>query len=444
MKKHVVIVGGGFGGLYAAKRLKNAPVEVTLIDRRNHHLFQPLLYQVATGALSPADIASPLRGLLRHQKNARVLLGEVVDFDTGKKRVVLRDGTIDYDLLIVAAGAGNHYFGNDDWRRYAPSLKTVEDATEIRRRILTAFEAAERATDPDEIRAWLTFVVIGGGPTGVELAGALAEVAHHALKNEFRHINPADARIILVQSGGHILPAYAPELSEQAAAALKRLGVTVQTGARVTHVSADSVTFTRDDQAEHIPARTVLWTAGVKASSLGKALAQASGAALDRSGRVEVNADMTLPRHPEIFVIGDLACYTHQGDRPLPGVAQVAIQQGRYVGALIERQLQGRPARPFRYHDRGSLATVGRGAAVAEIGRLRLSGWLAWQLWLVIHLMYQFDVENRVLVLMQWFWNYVTHGRSALLITQRDSAASRQTGAHPKLATESGTWPRVR
>lgn len=444
MKKHVVIVGGGFGGLYAAKRLKNAPVDITLIDRRNHHLFQPLLYQVATGALSPADIASPLRGLLKRQQNARVLLGEVVDFDTGKKRVILRDGTIDYDLLIVAAGAGNHYFGNDEWRRYAPSLKTVEDATEIRRRILTAFEAAERATDPEEIRAWLTFVVIGGGPTGVEMAGALAEVAYDALQNEFRHINPSDARIILVQSGSHILPTYAPELSEQAAAALKRLGVEVQTNARVTHVSADSVTFTRDDQPEHLPARTVLWTAGVKASSLGKALAQACGAALDRSGRVEVNADMTLPGHPEIFVIGDLASYTHQGDSPLPGVAQVAIQQGRYVGGLIERQLQGKPARPFRYHDRGSLATVGRGAAVAEIGRLRLSGWLAWQLWLVIHLMYQFDVENRVLVLLQWLWNYITRGRSALLITQRDSAASRQTGVHPKLATDSGTWPLIR
>src|SRR5690606_93345 len=331
MRERVVIIGGGFGGLYAAHRLKDAPVNITLIDRRNHHLFQPLLYQVATGALSPADIATPLRRLLKNQQNARVLLGEVVDFDVVNKQVILRDGTIRYDKLIVAAGSGKHYFGNDQWEAVAPGLKTIEDATEIRRRVLSAFEAAERANDPAEVQSWLTFVVIGGGPTGVEMAGALAEVARETLRNEFRNINPVDARIVLVQSGDRVLPTYHPDLSARAAASLERLGVEVLTGRRVTDVEPAGVTISSGDQQQFIAARTVLWTAGVQASPLGQALAKAAGAQTDRGGRVIVEPDLSVPGHPDIFVVGDLAHYAHQTGQPLPGVAQVAIQQGRYV-----------------------------------------------------------------------------------------------------------------
>lgn len=418
MQEHIVIIGGGFAGLNAARQLKDAPVTITLIDRRNHHLFQPLLYQVATGELSPADIATPLRRVLKRQKNARVLLGEVIDFDVAGRRVILRDGAVRYDRLIVAAGAGDNYFGNDAWRRWAPSLKTVEDATEIRRRVLSAFEAAERSDDPDAIRAWLTFVVIGGGPTGVELAGALAEVARDTLRNEFRHIDPSQARIILVQSGDRVLPMYRPGLSARAAASLERLGVQVLTGARATDIGPEGVRLALGERSEQIPARTVLWAAGVQASPLGQALARATGAEVDRAGRVVVGPDLTVPGHPEISVLGDLASFTHQTGAPLPGVAQVAIQQGRYAGRAIRQQLRGRTSAPFHYRDPGSLATIGRGAAVAEIGQLRLSGWVAWQLWAIVHLMYQVDVENRVLVLVQWLWNFVTRGRSALLITE--------------------------
>lgn len=448
MNERIVIIGGGFGGLYAAKRLKNAPVEITLIDRRNHHLFQPLLYQVATGALSPADIATPLRTLLRNQRNTRVLLGEVTGFDLANRRVILTDGAVSYDKLIVAAGSGKNYFGNDHWMAKAPGLKSIEDATEIRRRILTAFEAAERTTDPDKMRAWLTFVVIGGGPTGVEMAGALAEIAHETLKGEFHRINPSDARIILVQSGERILPTYSPDLSARAAAALERLGVEVLTGLRVTDIEEKGLTVSSsrgDGGAEYISARTILWTAGVQASPLGRSLAKETGAAVDRGGRVIVEADLSVPGHPDIFVIGDLAHCAHQAGEPLPGVAQVAIQQGRYVGDLIKRRLAGKRVSPFRYRDPGSLATIGRGMAVAELGRVRLAGWLAWEIWLFIHLMYQMDIENRVLVFIQWFWNYVTRRRSALLITDRDqqvTAAPAQPGL--KLVTSSGTFLHVR
>ena len=444
MKERVVIIGGGFGGLYAAKSLKNAPVEVTLIDRRNHHLFQPLLYQVATGALSPADIATPLRRLLKNQRNARVLLGEVIDFDVANKQVLLRDGVVSYDKLIVAAGSGKNYFGNDQWMAQAPSLKTIEDATEIRRRILTAFEAAERATDPEKVRAWLTFVVIGGGPTGVEMAGALAEIAHETLQNEFHSINPSDARIVLVQSGERILPTYPPELSARAAAALERLGVEVRTGLRVTDVQEKGVTVTSVDGMEFISARTVLWTAGVQASPLGKTLAKATGTGVDRGGRVIVEPDLSVPGYPDIFILGDLAHYAHQTGEPLPGVAQVAIQQGRYIGGLIERRLAGKQVSSFTYRDLGNMATIGRGKAVADLGRVRLDGWLAWEIWMVIHLMYQIDVQNRVLVFIQWLWNYVTRGRSALLITDRDqqiTASPVQAGL--KLITSTGTFLRV-
>lgn len=438
MSERVVIIGGGFGGLYAATRLKNAPVEVTLIDRRNHHLFQPLLYQVATGALSPADIATPLRGVLKKQRNAQVLLGEVIGFDVANKQVILHDGRVGYDQLIVAAGSGKNYFGNDQWMSRAPGLKTIEDATEIRRRILTAFEAAERANDPDKIRSWLTFVIIGGGPTGVEMAGALAEIARETLRHEFRQINPADAQIILVQSGGRILPTFPPDLSDKAAAALERLGVAVRTGVRVTDVQDRGVVVSSGDEQEFIAARTILWTAGVQASPLGRSLAEATGAAVDRGGRVIVEPDLSVPGHPDIFVIGDLAHFAHQSGEPLPGVAQVAIQQGRYVANRIKRRLAGKKAAPFHYRDPGNLATIGRGAGVAELGRVHLTGWLAWQIWVVIHLMYQVDIENRVLVFIQWLWNYATRGRSALLITDRDPQASL------KLVTSTTTFPRAR
>lgn len=445
MKKHVVIIGGGFGGLQAATHLKYANVDITLIDRRNHHLFQPLLYQVATGALSPADIATPLRSLLKHQKNVRVLLGDVIDIDVQNKRVILRDGKVGYDQLIVAAGAGSSYFGKDQWEKFAPSLKSIEDATEIRRRMLYAFEAAERAADSEAARAWLTFAVIGGGPTGVELAGALAEVAYDAMKHDFRNINPANTRIILVQSRDRVLPTFDPKLSERAAAALERLGVEVRTGGRVTNVDGTGITLSMGDEQEFIPARTVLWTAGVAASPLGKVLHEAAGAELDNGGRVIVQSDLSVPGYPDIFVIGDLAHVKQASGEALPGVAQVAIQEGRYVGNLIARRLRGRDLPPFRYHDRGNMATIGRGAAVAEIGRLRLSGWLAWPIWLVIHLMYQADVENRVLVLIQWLWNYVTRKRSALLITERQQPHfSQQISIPAKLATDTGTFPRVR
>lgn len=445
-KEHVVIVGGGFGGLYAAKRLKDAPVDVTLIDRRNHHLFQPLLYQVATGELSPADIASPLRRLLKGQRNTRVLLAEVTGFDVARRQVILRNGAVSYDTLVVATGSGNHYFGNDHWQQWAPSLKTVEDATEIRRRIIAAFEAAEVAGDPDTVRSWLTFVIVGGGPTGVEMAGAMAEIARETLKHEFRSIDPSDARILLVQSQDRVLPTYPPDLSARAMAMLAKRGVEIVTNARVTDVGPQEVTISCGDEVEHVAARTVLWTAGVKASPLGQALAEATGVSLDRGGRVEVEPDLTMPDHPEIFVIGDLAHYAHQDGKPLPGVAQVAIQQGQYVAELIKRRQRGEPSPAFRYRDKGNIAVVGRGAAVAEVGRFRFAGWLAWQIWAYIHLMYQMELENRLLVFIQWLWNFITWDRSALLITDRQESgfATPEIGANrQRWIYDSGLWPRV-
>ena len=445
-KQHVVIIGGGFGGLYAARRLKDAPVEVTLIDRRNHHLFQPLLYQVATGELSPADIASPLRQLLKDQANTRVLLAEVTGFDVANRQVILRNGTVSYDTLIVAAGTGNHYFGNDHWGQWAPSLKTVEDATEIRRRIIAAFEAAEVARDPAAVRAWLTFVIVGGGPTGVEMAGALAEIARESLRRAFRNINPSDARIVLVQSGDRLLPTYPPELSAKAQATLEWRGVEIVTGARVTDLGPQGVTVSHAGGDDAIPARTVLWTAGVKASPLGAALAEATGAPLDRGGRVQVEPDLSVPGHPEIFVIGDLAHFAHQGDGPLPGVAQVAIQQGQYVGELIRRRQRGKSMPAFHYRDKGNIAVIARGAAVAEVGRFRFGGWLAWQLWAYIHLVHQMEIENRLLVLVQWLWNFFTRSRSALLITNRQESgltSATLDSAPGRWIYDTGIWPRM-
>ncbi|HSM58363.1 MAG TPA: NAD(P)/FAD-dependent oxidoreductase [Candidatus Sulfomarinibacteraceae bacterium] len=424
-RKHVVIVGGGFGGLNAARALKDAPVRVTLIDRRNHHLFQPLLYQVATGALSPADIASPLRGLLKRQENSRVLLGEVVAFDAERRLVIMRDGAVNYDVLVVAAGADGHYFGNDHWEQWAPGLKTVEDALDIRGRILSAFELAERASDPQTIQALLTFVVVGGGPTGVELAGALAEIATKTMRDDFRNIDPADACVLLVQSPPRVLPGYPPLLSEKAEEALQKLGVTVYTGSRVVDVNAEGVTLSMEGEHTFIPAGTVLWAAGVKASPLGQALAEATGATLARGGRVVVEPDMSLPGHPDVFVVGDLAAFKGEDGELLPGVAQVAIQQGRYVGQRIKRRLQGQSSGPFRYRNPGSVATIGRNAGVADLGRIQFHGWLAWLIWLFIHLVYLVEMENRMLVFLQWAWNYLTYGRSARLITRADHQVHR-------------------
>jgi NADH dehydrogenase len=447
----VVIVGGGFGGLQAARSLKRAPVQVTLIDRRNFHLFQPLLYQVATGGLSPANIAAPLRSVLRRQKNVEVILGDAVDIDVAGRRVILSDGEVPYDTLIVAAGATHSYFGRDEWAALAPGLKTVEDATEIRRRILLAFEAAEREPDAKRREAWMTFVLVGGGPTGCELAGALSEIARHTLRDDFRRINPWDAKLILVEASDRVLSAYPPELSAKARESLERLGITVRTGTLVTDIHEDDVVLKSGERTEQVPARTVIWAAGVKASNLGKALATQTGAALDRAGRVSVEPDLTLPAHPEIFVIGDMANYVHQGGKPLPGVAPVAMQQGGYAAKTIDRRLKGKsPLPPFRYKDRGSMATIGRRAAVAQVSRFKLSGFLAWLMWLFVHLIELIEFQNRLLVLIQWAWNYLTFNRSARLITgpvhstlarnptveptveQRDKVEAKAAGAHSK------------
>jgi NADH:ubiquinone reductase (H+-translocating) len=419
-RQRVVILGGGFGGLSAARKLKNAPVDVTLIDRCNFHLFQPLLYQVATGSLSPANISGPLRQVLKHNKNTTVLLGEAIDIDPANHQVILSDGAIGYDTLIVATGSSHQYFGHDDWEKFAPGLKTVEDATEMRSRILLAFEAAERETDPQKLKEWMTFVIVGAGPTGAELAGALGEIANDTLKHDFRRINPTEAQIILVEGTDRVLPSYPPKLSEAARKMLERLKVTVRTGAMVTDVKAHSVTIKCGDHSEIIPTRTVLWAAGVLASPLGLALAKRLGTKIDRAGRVIVDPDMTIPGHPEIFVIGDLSSFTHQTGKPLPGVAQPAIQQGRYVAKVIERRLRGEKTPPFRYFDKGNLATIGRGAAVADLNFITLAGLPAWLVWIFIHLMYIVEFQNRLLVFMQWMWLYVTFDRAARLITGKN------------------------
>jgi NADH:ubiquinone reductase (H+-translocating) len=414
---HVVILGGGFGGLHAARNLRRAPVRVTLIDRRNFHLFQPLLYQVAMGELSPSNIAAPLRDVLRKQKNVQVLLAEATGIDAANRQVLLSDGAIPYDTLIVATGATHHYFGHPEWEALAPGLKTIEDATEIRRRVLFAFEAAEREPDPGRVRAWLTFVIVGGGPTGVELAGALAEIAHETLSSEFRNINPHDAQILLVEGLGRILGTYPEKLAAKATARLVKLGVSVRTDSFVSGVQPESVSIRLGDRTEQIATRTVLWAAGVAASPLGKALEQATGAPVDKAGRVIVQPDCSVPGYPNIFVIGDLASFNHQTGKPLPGVAQTAMQQGRYVARLIEQRLKGRTTPPFRYKDIGSMATIGRNSAVADLGWIRFAGFFAWLVWLFIHLMSLVQFQSRVLVLFQWGWKYITRNRSSRLIT---------------------------
>jgi NADH dehydrogenase len=413
-----VIVGGGFGGLYAAKGLARAPVELTLVDRRNYHLFQPLLYQVATGALSPGEIASPLRHVLSGNKNTRVWLAEVTDIAVDTRELILGDRKLPYDTLVLAAGAGNHYFGHDVWQAIAPGLKSIEDATEIRSHILRAFEAAEMEHDPEARRAWLTFVLIGGGPTGVELAGALGEIANDTLRHDFKSINPTESRILLLEGGERILSAFPPQLSAAAERSLIRLGVRTRLKALVTGIDADGVTIHVDGETQKIPSRTVVWAAGVAPSPLGAILCLRAGLTPDRSGRVVVEPDLSVPGHPEIFVIGDMASFTHQGGKPLPGVAPVAMQQGRYVASLIEKRLRGETVEPFHYWNKGNLATIGRRSAVADFGAIRFSGPIAWLAWLFVHLLYLVGFENRVLVLIKWTYNYVTRNRGARLITR--------------------------
>jgi len=406
---HVVVIGAGFGGLLATRTLARYPVRVTVIDRRNFHTFQPLLYQVATAGLSPGEIAAPIRWILRGYRNVQVLLGEVEDFDLARKIVKLRDGDIPYDYLIVAAGASHAYFGHDEWEPLAPGLKTVEDAIEIRRRVLLAFELAERDAAETGRHAPLNFVVVGGGPTGVELAGTLAEIAHNVLKNEFHSIDPRRTRIVLLEGGPRVLPAYSEDLSRSAEEQLKHLGVEVHTNAMVTGIVPAAVLMGKT----RLPAAVVLWAAGVAASPLGKKL----GAPLDRAGRVLVNQGLSIPGHPEVFVIGDLASLTDEKGKMLPGVAPVAMQEGKAAAHNIGREVRGERRQNFHYFDKGSLATIGRAAGIAEFGKIHISGFLAWLAWLFIHIFFLIGFRNRLLVMIQWAWSYLTYERGARLIT---------------------------
>src|SRR5882672_972028 len=408
-RPHVVVVGGGFGGLSAARALAGRPVRVTLLDRRNHHLFQPLLYQVATAVLNPSNIAAPLRSVLRRAKNVKVLLAQVERVDLAARRLTLDRGELDYDVLILAAGASHSYFGHEDWEVFAPGLKSLEDALEIRRRVLLAYESAERELDDAEQRALLTFVVVGGGPTGVELAGALAEISRETIARDFRVIDPTKARIVLLEGGPRVLAAFPDPLPARAAAALARIGVEVRTGATVTRVTSDAVWL----GGEQIRARTVLWAAGVAASPLARSL----GVPLDRAGRVFVEPDLSLPGHGMVFAIGDMSSVHGPDGHPLPGLAPVAIQQGQAVAANVRRRLAGLPTRPFRYRDKGSMATIGRAAAVAVVGRLQLHGLPAWLAWLFVHIMFLIGFRNRFLVLFEWAWAYLSWQRGARLIT---------------------------
>jgi NADH dehydrogenase len=405
-----VIVGGGFGGLNAARALDGAPVEVTVIDRRNHHLFQPLLYQVATASLSPADIAAPIRGVLRKQADLRVLLAEATEILPDQRLVTLDDGSrVSYDYLILAAGSRHSYFGHDEWEQYAPGLKNLEDAIAIRRRILLAFEEAERLSDETAHRRLLTFIVVGGGPTGVELAGALGEIAHYSLARDFDTIDPATAKIYLLEAGPRILPMFPEKLARKARSFLEDLGVEVRTGAMVTAVEEDGVRL----GDERIEANTILWAAGVTAAPVARTL----GVPLDRAGRVQVQPDLSIPGHPEVFVVGDLATMTGKDGHPLPGVAPVAIQQGRAAAENITRAIRGEAPLSFAYHDRGNMATIGRNHAIADMGRVQLSGFLAWVAWLGIHIINLIGFRNRLVVMLQWAWSYVTWQRGARLIT---------------------------
>lgn len=425
---HVVIIGGGFGGLEAARRLRRAPVRVTLVDRRNHHLFQPLLYQVATAALTGPDIAAPLRKVLKRQKNARVLMAEARSIDLAKKRVELDEGHLDYDFLVLAAGATHSYFGHDEWRPFAPGLKTLGEAVEIRRRVLLSYEAAERETDPRIRAEHLTFVVIGAGPTGVELAGALAEIAHHTMAKNFRSFDPGDARVILLEGGPRILSTFDEELSSKARRSLHKLGVDVRVNALVTDIDAEGV----EVNGERIKTRTVLWGAGVR----GALIAETLGVPLDRGGRVPVEPDLSLAGHPEVFVVGDLAAIKVD-DKPVPGLAPAALQGGRHAARAIQESLAGRPRTPFRYRDKGSLATIGRSSAVAQIGRWRFAGYFAWLFWLFIHILFLIDFRNRLAVLWEWAFQWFTWQRSARVIMENPPPFTRLPPGQPA----SGTVP---
>jgi NADH:ubiquinone reductase (H+-translocating) len=418
-KHRVLILGGGFGGLYAAQELKHAPVEVTLLDRRNFHLFQPLLYQVATGSLSPGEIAAPLRSVLSKQKNTRVLLGEAVDIDPSRKQVLLKDGSaVEYDWLIVATGSQSAYFGHDDWREWAPSLKSVEEATMIRHKILLAFEAAERTQDPEERKAWLTFVIVGAGATGVELGGALGEIANQTLKNDFRSIRPQDARILVVDTATRVLSSYPEDLSRKAEKSLLKLGVRVRGGVMVTEIDAEGVTLKTKSGSERVPTRTVIWAAGVTPSEFGRQLVKRTEAETDKGGRIKVKPDLTIPNYPDIFVVGDLAFSTKPDGKPLPGVAQVAMQGGAYAAKTITKRVQGKQQdKPFHYFDKGDIAVIGRAAAVANVFGVHLSGLIAWLVWLFIHLMYLVRFQSRIVVFVQWGFEYLTFSRGARLIT---------------------------
>jgi NADH dehydrogenase len=419
-RHRVLILGGGFGGLLAAKALRRAPVQVTLVDKRNFHLFQPLLYQVATGSLAPGQVAAPLRGVLRKQKNTHVLLGEAVDLDPASRTVLLSDGErIPYDSLIIATGSESSYFGNNGWRQWAPSLKSMEEATAIRHKILYAFEAAERAKTPEERRAWLTFTIVGAGATGVELAGALAEIATRTLRDEFRSIRPEEAQILVFNGSSRALSAYPEELSAKAEEALLRLGVRVRNLTRVIHIDGEGLTFRLPDGAEsRIATRTILWAGGVRPSEFTQTLAARLGVELGPAGRITVNPDLTVPGHENIYLAGDLALTRGPDGEPLPGLCQVAMQQGVYAAQTITARLKGsQPSTPFRYFNKGEMAVIGRGAAVANIFGVRLSGFLAWFIWLFIHLMYLVNFQSRVLVFVQWGFQYVTFSRGQRLIT---------------------------
>ena len=436
-KHRVLIIGGGFGGLYAAQALKNAPVEITLLDRRNFHLFQPLLYQVATGSLSPGEIAAPLRGILSRQTNTRVLLGEAVDVDPSTKQVTLKDGgVLGYDSLLVATGSQSTYFGNDQWRDWAPALKSIEQATPIRHKILVAFEEAERTTDLQERQAWLTFVIVGAGATGVELAGALGEISVHTLKHDFRSIHPPDARILVLDTAPRVLNGYPEDLSKKAEQQLLKLGARVRTGVKVTCIDENGVTLETSTGEQHIPSHTVIWAAGVAVSDFVKTLAKQTNAETDRGGRIKVNGDLTIPNYPGIFVVGDPAFITQPDGKPLPGVAQVAMQSGAYAAKMIAKRVKGQPeGAPFKYFNKGDLAVIGRAAAVANVFGVHLSGFPAWLVWLFIHLLYIVEFQSRILVLIEWGFLYLTFNRGARLIT--GSAAEAPLYQHEPLRNSS-------
>ncbi|MGA9724827.1 MAG: NAD(P)/FAD-dependent oxidoreductase [Candidatus Binatus sp.] len=408
--KHVVIIGGGFGGIAAARALKRAPVRLTMIDRRNHHLFQPLLYQVATAALNPGDIASPIRRILRRQRNASVILGEASSIDTRRKIVQLLDGEVAYDYLIVATGATHSYFGHDEWLGPAPGLKSLEDAVEIRRRVLVAYEAAEREIDAAEVSNWMTFAIIGAGPTGVEMAGALAEISRRVLERDFRKIDPGRARIVLIEAGPKVLPAMSPQASASARRQLERLGVEVITDSPVTAIDDRGVVH----GGARLDSRTVIWAAGVAASPLGKTLGK--DVKVDRAGRVIVNQDLSVPGVDGVFVIGDLASISSDG-KPVPGLSPAALQEGRHAAKNIVRLIRGEPTIPFHYRDKGTLATIGKAAAVADIAGLHLSGVIAWLMWLFVHIFFLIGFRNRFIVIIEWALTYVRNDRGARLIT---------------------------